>query len=143
MMYSYVYHKGKAVEINVSRQDLAKAVWDKEAFVWVDLEEPTEFESETLIEIFNFHPLAVEDAINDLSQPKLDDYEEYLFLVVHAVDFEAKEDSATIELDIFFNKNYMVTVHKKAVKSVDQIRDILSRKENAFLSGGIEMLVHA
>lgn len=143
MLHSFVYRKGKPLEINVSRQELAKAVWDKEALIWVDLEEPNDFETEALVEIFNFHPLAIEDAVNDLSQPKLDDYEEYLFLVVHAVDMMSKEELVTIELDIFFNKNYVVTVHKKPVRAVAQLRDQITKKVNGHFSDGIEMVVHA
>ena len=143
MIHSFIYRKDKPFEIDVSRQDLARAVWDKEAFVWVDLEDPTEFESETLIEIFNFHPLAVEDAINDLSQPKLDDYEEYLFLVMHGADYTTKDEFATMELDIFFNKNFVVTVHKKPMKSVSQMREIITKKPSGYFHDGPEMLVHA
>lgn len=143
MIHSFIYRKGKPLEINVSRQDLAKAVWDKDALVWVDLEDPNEFESEMLVEIFNFHPLAVEDAINDLSQPKLDDYEEYLFLVVHALDFQSQEELKTIEFDIFLNGNYCVTVHKKPIRSVENVREILQKRTTSLLSTGCEMIVHA
>ncbi|MBI4387445.1 MAG: magnesium/cobalt transporter CorA [Candidatus Omnitrophica bacterium] len=143
MIHSFIYRKNKPLQINVSRQDLAKAVWDKDAFVWVDLEEPTEFESETLIEIFNFHPLAVEDCINDLSQPKVDDYEEYLFLVVHAINMKSREEVSTVELDIFLNKNYVVTVHKQAIRSVEQVCETVSKKGSSYFGNGIEMLVHA
>lgn len=143
MLNSYIYRKEKPLETNASRQDLAKAVWEKNALVWVDLEEPTEFESETLVEIFNFHPLAVEDSINDLSQPKLDDYEEYLFLVVHAINFESKKELSTVELDIFFNDRYVVTVHKKPLKSIASMRETVSKKPEHYLNGGSDMLVHA
>lgn len=143
MLRSFVYRKDKKLDIDVSRQELAKAVWDKEDLVWVDLEEPTEFESEALVEIFNFHPLAVEDAVNDLSQPKLDDYEEYLFLVVHAIDFRSSEELATTELDIFFNRNYVVTVHKKSLRSIEQVREFFPRRVGTLFSSGTEMFVHA
>ncbi len=143
MIYSFVYRKGQPLECNVSRQDLAKALWDKEALVWVDLQEPSEFESEMLVELFNFHPLAIEDCLNDLSQPKLDDYEEYLFLVVHAVDFSVKDKFETVELDIFLNKNFVVTVHKQQVKSVEQAREFVAKKPANFFGNGIELLVHA
>src|SRR3990167_2300148 len=108
MLTSFVWHK-KTITQNVSRPDLAKALWDKESLVWVDLENPDAFESESLVELFNFHPLAVEDCLNDHGEPKVDDYEEYLFLVVHAIDFRVKEELKTIELDLFVNKNFVVT----------------------------------
>ena len=90
MLSSFVFRK-KTVAVNASRQELAQALREKDALVWVDLEDPDEFESDSLVELFNFHPLAIEDCLNDQSEPKLDDYEEYIFLVVHAVDFKAGE----------------------------------------------------
>lgn len=142
MLSSFVIRK-KAVAANVSRQELAQALRDKDAMVWVDLEDPNEFESESLVELFNFHPLAIEDCLNELSEPKLDDYEEYLFFVVHAVDPSAKDELKTIELDVFVNKNMVVTFHKKAVNSVVQVRECMTRKFDPFVPDGTDMLAHA
>ncbi len=127
----------------MSRPELAQALRDKDALVWVDLEDPNEFESDSLVEFFNFHPLAIEDCLNDLSEPKLHDYEEYLFLVVHAVNFESRDELETIELDMFVNKNFIVTFHREPVQSVAQVREYMSRKVDAFIPDGVDMLAHA
>src|SRR3989338_723753 len=127
MLTSFVCHK-KVVTANISRQELAKTLWEKEALVWVDLEDPTEFESEILIEIFNFHPLAIEDCLNDQSEPKIDDYEDHHFLVVHAVNMKSHDELKTVELDVFVSKNYVVTFHKEPIQSVTQVRDLVNRK---------------
>ena len=79
MITSFLYKKGGQVEINLSRARLLSALSEKDGVLWVDFEDPNEFESDSLVEIFNFHPLAVEDCIVDHSEPKVDDYEEYLF----------------------------------------------------------------
>ena len=142
MLSSFIFKK-KSVVVNVSRQELAQALRDKEVLVWVDLEDPNEFESDSLVEFFNFHPLAIEDCLNDHSEPKVDDYEEYLFLVVHAVDRTSDEKLRTIELDIFVNKNFVVTFHKEPVHSVVQVREIVSRSLDTFIPDGTDMLVHA
>lgn len=141
MLSSFVCYK-KTIMQNASRPDLAKALWDKESIVWVDLEAPDEFESESLVELFNFHPLAVEDCINDSSEPKIDDYEDYLFLVVHAASFDSGNGLNTIELDIFVSKNYVVTFHKEAIPSIAQIKELVIRKP-ALMCEGTDMLVHA
>jgi len=141
MLTSFVYKK-KALTANPSRQDLARALWDKESLVWVDLESPTEFESEVLIELFNFHPLAIEDCLNDQSEPKIDDYEDHLFLVMHAFNGKSQEELKTIEVDIFVSKNYVVTFHKDPVQSVSQLRDLMHRNSEN-MSEGSDMLLHA
>jgi magnesium transporter len=64
-----------------------------------------------LQESIGFHPLAVDDALEETHLPKLDDWEEYLYLVLRAVVFE-KQDSAQVEtpeLDVFLGKNNITT----------------------------------
>lgn len=142
MLTSFVFKK-KNLSVNVSRQELARALWDKEALVWVDLESPSEFESEILIELFNFHPLAIEDCINDRSEPKIDDYEDHLFLVVHAVNGKSQEELKTIEVDVFVSKNFVVTFHKEPVQSIAQLRDQIHRQSDVVMAEGSDMLLHA
>lgn len=142
MLSSFVAQK-KAVVLDPSRQELAKALWDKDALIWVDLEDPSEFESEILIELFNFHPLAIEDCLNDHSEPKLDDYEEHLFLVVHAIGKANGEELKPIELDLFVSKQYVVTFHKAPLPNITEVRDEIRRKKGAAFLEGTDTLVHA
>ena len=99
--------------------------------IWVDLEKPSEEEAQILSTVFKFHHLAVEDCIGNLNHPKIDDYGEYLYLVIHGVDFYAPKDRFdTQELDIFLGKNYLVTFHYKFSRSVSSNFDKCC--ENAF-----------
>lgn len=143
MLTTFLYRKGKPLETGISRAEMLAALQEKDCLLWVDLEDPNEFESDTLVEIFNFHPLAVEDCISDISQPKVDDYEEYLFLAMHAVSLNSEMHLSTIELDTFLGKNYVVTFHKEPVKSVQQIRELAGKKPEVFLGHGADLLVHA
>ncbi len=145
MLTSFLYQKGKPLETNVSRAQMFAALQQpKDTLLWVDLENPDEFESDSLVEIFNFHPLAVEDCVSDLSSPKVDDYEEYLFLVTNAIDLSSPDKFATVELDIFLGKNYVVTFHKTRVKSVEQVRDgIQKRSDLRSIGHEADLLVHA
>lgn len=146
MITSFYYKKGAELEANLSRSRMLAAHGEKGGLLWVDLEAPSEFEEELLVEIFNFHPLAVEDCITDQSQPKLDDYEEYLFMVVHALTLRQKEkheELGTNELDLFIGENYVVTVHRNSLDCVTQARELAVKRTASVLSGGSDMLAHA
>ncbi len=146
MIKSFYHKKGVALETDVSRSRMFSALGEKEGLLWVDLETPNEFEEEMLVEIFNFHPLAVEDCITDQSHPKVDDYEEYLFMVVHAITMKSRgkdEALGTSELDIFIGSNYVVTVHRNPLECVAQIRDSAVKKTTTIMSGGPDILAHA
>lgn len=143
MLNAYLYHKGKPLEAGISRAQMLHALQEKEGVLWVDLEDPNEFEEDALVEIFNFHPLAVEDCVSDISQPKVDDYEEYLFLVMHAVHLNGEGALATTELDVFLGKNYVVTFHKAPIKGVQLVRETLAKKPEVLMGHGPDLLVHA
>lgn len=146
MITSFLYKKNEPVETDLSRARMLAVVQEKSGLLWVDFENVTEFEEEALVEIFNFHPLAVEDCVTDHSQPKMDDYEEYIFLVVHALTMRQKnggQELGTIELNIFVSGNYVVTFHKDPIPGVTQVRDIVQRKPQALMGSTSDLLAHS
>lgn len=104
-------------------QDIPSLLKDRSRMFWLDLEEPTDEETGVLNGLLGFHPLAVEDCIHENHSPKLDDYGDYIFLIVHAVDFNQREEQfSTTELNFFLGENFLVTFHKQNIKSVFDTR---------------------
>jgi magnesium transporter len=106
---------------------------DTNLFLWVDLEAPTPEERRFVLEdVFHFHPLSIEDCVMVSPSPKVDEYspkEEdrfspYLFMVIHEVDYSRKDGVfATNELNFFLGRNFLVTYHDGASRSVSQTED--------------------
>ena len=106
---------------------------DTNLFLWVDLEAATPEESKALLEgVFHFHPLSIEDCIQVSSSPKVEEYtpkegdffSPYLFMVIHAVNYNRKDGVfATTELNFFLGKNYLVTYHDLPIRAVTQTED--------------------
>lgn len=146
MITSFFYKKGGTLETGLSRARMLSAIQEKDGLLWVDFENASEFEEDMLVEIFNFHPLAVEDCITDHPQPKVDDYEEYLFLVVHALTMRpvnGTKELGTIELNIFLGPNYVVTFHKEPISGLTQVRDAVQKKTQTLMGSSSDILVHA
>ena len=82
---------------------------------WFYIENPTSREVEFLDQRFHFHPLDLDDVLSRIQRPKIDEYEDYLFLVLHFPVFD-KQNRITrpSEVDIFIGENYIVTVHCSA-----------------------------
>lgn len=78
---------------------------------WVNIDSPTKRECEYLTQHFPFHPLNLDDLLSRLSRPKMDEYKDHLFIVLH-FPFWNREQQAIIssELNIFIGENYVVTV---------------------------------
>ena len=109
MIRSYVFSEGKLIGEGVDTDALKIIRADKGLHIWVDLDQPTPQESKLILEeVFNFHPLAIEDCLAVSHLPKIEDYEDYLFLVMHAVDFSRKDKFVTSEVDFFMGKEFLV-----------------------------------
>jgi len=82
---------------------------------WFYVEKPSINEVRFLQQQFNFHPLNLDDVLSRLQRPKIDEYEDHLFIVLHFPVFD-KESHITrpSEVDIFVGENYVITVHCSA-----------------------------
>ncbi len=125
MIRSFVFSHGKLVGQDLGLDFLKVMLIDEDAQIWVDVEQATPEENKTLLEgMFNFHPLAIEDCVSVSEQPKVEEYEGYLFLVMHAVDFSAAAHRfETNELNIFIGKNFLVTYHDRPMRCIAQTID--------------------
>ncbi len=124
MIRSFIFSDGKLAGHDLEREALRLVRADKGLLLWVDLENPTDEEWKFVLEgVFQFHPLAVEDCVAPNSLPKVEDYEDYLFIVMHAVDFTRTEKFNTTELDFFLGKDYLVTFHRTPLRGITAFAD--------------------
>jgi magnesium transporter len=124
MIHSFIFSDGKLVGRDLEVEALRLVRADKGLIIWVDLENPTEEEIKLVLsDVFQFHPLAIEDCVTPSALPKLEDYDDYHFLVMHAVDFTRTEKFNTTELDLFLGKDYVVTFHTAPLRTVSVLID--------------------
>ena len=84
---------------------------DSSGIRWLDLERPREADREWLEREFGFHPLAIEDVASRNQRPKLDAYDDYLFLVLHFGVFDKVAGRLlTVELDVFVGPDFVITL---------------------------------
>jgi magnesium transporter len=110
--------------------------------VWVDLngENPNGYRP-FLTDLFGFHPLAIDDALVESHVPKVDDWSEYLYLVLHAVDFDLSAlDVDTHEVDFFLGTNYLVTHHTEPVPALDRVWAACRRDDRHLMRGADYLL---
>ncbi len=84
---------------------------------WVNIEGPTERETEYLAQNYPFHPLDLDDCLSRIQRPKIDEYKDYLFLVFHFPVFN-KEARVTTpsQVSMFIGEKYLITLHKGELK---------------------------
>jgi magnesium transporter len=100
---------------------LRSALASDKAKVWIDFDSATPDEVQLLTETFRLDPLTVEDCVADLHHPKIDDFTNYLYLVVHGVKAGTRRGGMkTIELDIVVTRNALVTFRHDPMRSIDE-----------------------
>ena len=143
-MIRTLYRNGRgSVTTDVPESHWKVALHDASGLFWIDLAEvPDEQVRKILTDVFKFHPLAIEDAIRKAATPKIDDWGEYIYTVVHSVTFDAQTlDMDTHEVDCFLGKNFLVTHHKNPNMSADRVWKVAQRNEQ-YLARGADFLLY-
>ena len=95
--------------------NMEKVTWND--LTWINIEPPTEHEKEYLAQNYPFHPLDLDDCLSRIQRPKIDEYQDYLFLVLHFPVFnpEARVTNPS-QISIFIGEKYLITLHKGELK---------------------------
>lgn len=142
MIRTLYRHRNGAVVIDLPQDQLATAVRDSQTRLWIDLVDPTAEESNWVLnELFHFHPLAIEDAVQDVHVPKVDDYSSYLYLVFHTVGLgDERMDLHTYELDVFLGANYLITLHQRGSDAIEKMWTADYHQQNGLARGPAYLL---
>jgi magnesium transporter len=134
------YQEGKKLA-DIPIEDISDYLDMPGCFVWVALRDATDAEMAKMQEEFGLHELAVEDAARGHQRPKIEEYGDSLFTVVHTVDLEG--DALSIgELAIFAGPNYALSVRRDAVKGFLGVR-ARAEREPHLLSMGSSFVMYA
>ncbi|HSF79985.1 MAG TPA: magnesium/cobalt transporter CorA [Anaerolineales bacterium] len=134
---------GGAFNNDLQPENFPTVLSETGGLLWVDFEGPAgEFEEGILQNVFQFHPLAVEDAIKGTHVPKVDDWDDYIYVALQAVKFEHSNggELVTQELDVFLGKNYLVTYHDQAILAVSHVWEACQRGERHLRDGADHLL---
>ncbi|MGE5450196.1 MAG: magnesium/cobalt transporter CorA [Methanomassiliicoccales archaeon] len=153
MIKTYFYNHNENLmyhDVDLTEKDIMVA--DPENLLWIDLYDCSVDELMYVGEIFDFHPLALEDCLQKSPRAKVDHYDDgYSFFVFHALRYhEDTEDDEikSIELDVFLGANYLVTIHPVALSAVGKCArnclrgpDIMERGTDYLLYNIIDNIV--
>ena len=147
-MEIFVYRKGAAaVEEGFSEEDLPELLAEPDLTIWVDLLGETHDQIDqarrVLLDVFKFHPLTVEDCIETRNQPKIEQFPNYFYFILHGIKPGETSSSKFItkELDGFLGSNFVVTFHLERFLSIKQVKQQL-RASPSVAERGAAYLLH-
>ena len=94
--------------------------------IWADITGPADDDVKLMRDSFHFHPLAIEDTRNFRQRPKVEEFTDYLFMILNPVGPDGPGVTFR-ELDVFVGRNYVVTVHHDDEPVIAEVRRRLSR----------------
>lgn len=122
MIRSLYYSPGKPIRTDIPAHEFPRLSRDRRGLLWVDfISEPAE-SAEPILRSFNFHPLAIDDALQETHTPKIDDWGDYLYIVLNVMNYKHVEgvfESEIDELDIFLGRNFVITHHDQILTAIE------------------------
>ncbi len=113
---------------------------------WIDITKPTKKEIDMLEEKYEFHELPLEDCLTEHQRSKVDEYDDYCFIVMHFPRY--RKDTMRLdseEIDIFLGHNYLITLHEGELKPLVAFSNICDLKQEArenFMAEGSALLLY-
>ncbi len=114
-------------------------------FVWIDINNPSEKELTALRRNYKFHHLDIEDCLSPTQRPKIDDYDDYLFIVLHVPQRRRRNlHLETDELNIFIGQNFVITLHEEntILKKVFEKCKTKKKEKDAYMGKGSGYLLY-
>lgn len=144
MIQTVYFQPNKPLQTDLRPDAVRKAFRNPRGVLWVDFGgEPPEI-CQPILESFGFHPLAIEDALQETHSPKIDDWGNYVYIVLNYMHLngESRNEWQTEidELDIFLGPNYVVTHHDLPVPAIDAVFSSLQRDTRPLHDGADHLL---
>ncbi len=143
-IFVYKNSEGKLRE-DFSVEELPALLNDDDAVIWVDLDirnkEDLDAAEKMYARVFKFHHLTIEDCREERNQPKVEEFSDYLFFIVHGIRNETNTANFTTkELDGFLGENFVVTNRNEDFRSIESVKRQVRHNPRAFQRGAAYLL---
>ena len=128
------YQDGRKLA-DIDKREISEYLKRPGCFVWVALAEATPEELLEMQEEFDLHELAVEDARHGHQRPKIEEYGDSLFVVMHTVEFTPTDEIKVGEVDIFVGRNFVLSVRSRTERGFKEVRARVEREPELLQAG--------
>jgi magnesium transporter len=144
MIRALYYTPDSPLDTGFPLEKFASALQSPKGLLWVDFTgEPPAVCEPLMRDIFSFHPLAIDDALQETHIPKVDDWGDYLYIVLNVLAFREENGGLTPiihELDVFLGQNYIVTHHDEPLAPIDETWAACQRDPRHIQNGADHLL---
>ncbi len=142
MFRAFSYNsKTKEYFFDVNTEQIRPFLANPDCLLWIDISEPDDEEVEFLLEVFNLHPLTIEDIVMPSSRPKIEEFENYAYLVTRSMVLSNGEIEIR-ELNFCLGKNFLISTHVEAMECIQSNQDRVLKK-SPIITRGADMLLYS
>src|SRR5215207_9588531 len=132
--------RSRAAERTPERDEPRVEIVEAPGLRWINIERPRPVDQAWLEERFEFHPLDYEDVFSRNQRPKVDEYDDYLFIVLHFPAYDKKVSRLNAaELDLFVGPDYLITIQNEPLQAVqylfERVRNSEELRDDVFSKG--------
>jgi magnesium transporter len=120
-----VVHADAVGDLHLTHENVQRLLESGE-FFWLDLHQPTQEDFAVLRDTFGFHPLALEDSAHFGQRPKLEDYDDFVFLVLYGA---VPDEDRLVEVHCFYSERFLVTVHRDEAPAFTAVRNRYQKRK--------------
>ena len=148
MYENYYYHPERGFKTDLTIQEMTDAVKDEKATLWLDVSDIDDSDIDLLTNVFNLHPLTIEDFIMPNARPKIEEFPDYLFLAIFSIKASQASNNGQsgrmqmTELDCCLGKNFLITFHTESFASICTCKERV-RKQSPMMMYGSDMLLYS
>lgn len=144
MIRSLYYVPGEPFQKDVPPKEFPVLIENRQGLLWVDFVSEAPETCLPILQRFGFHPLAIDDALQETHVPRLDDWVDYLYIVLNYMSVTNSENgwnSHVDELDIFLGENYIITHHDNPITAIQETWNSCER-DLRNVQGGADHLLY-
>ncbi len=143
MIRTMSWEPGGTLQTGFDVSECRKKIKRPREVLWVDIHDAEYEESAAVLrDVFAFHPLAIDDALVETHVPKIDDWDDYLYLVIQTIqpDDRPEDGIDTQEVDLFVGKNFIVSYHLTQSHTIDSVWERARKNPRYFQEGAAHIL---
>jgi len=141
MLSSLLYRQGQ-ITTDLDPNEVDQLLLDRDSLLWLDFERPTEDELQIIEREFSLHPLALEDIRTLNQRPKLERYEDHVYLVLYHLGLDENLALHRVEVDVVMGPNYVVSVHNAPVPAISALHERCRRRPQLFEPHPLGFLIY-
>ena len=144
MYESFSYQAGKGLKTNLTIEEIAQALQDEKSLLWIDLSDIDDSDVDLLTTTFNLHPLTIEDFILPNARPKIENFNDYLYLIMFSLEAPSHNQGKlkAHELDCCLGRNFLITYHNSSVGPLTACKEKV-KKQSPIIRNGADMLLYS